>query len=149
MVFARVCPVIYLLMEFLLFAFSKLNRFPRRVFLVSLTPFVGVLCSPLARETPAVSVLTWRTRFLLVLDPFEIAWWFLACVGSIVRWFLAGRQHEQDGPVPVHATHPHPAGVQESFGRVSRRGRAGGKDDKVTCYDRISFLKGTKQTGLS
>ena len=108
--------------------------------LVSLMPSVGALFSPLAREMPAVSVLTWRTRFLLGLDPVKIAW-----------WFLAGRQHEQDGTVPVHATDSHPAGLQESFGGVPRRGRAGRKNDKVPCYEnnRIFFLEGIKQTGLS
>ena len=35
-----------------------------RVFLVSLTPSVGALSSPLARAMHALSVLTWKTRFL-------------------------------------------------------------------------------------
>ena len=40
-------------------------------------------------------------------------------------WHIfSGRQHEQDRTVPVHPTDPHPAGLQESFGGVPRRGRA-------------------------
>ena len=40
-------------------------------------------------------------------------------------WHIfSGCQHEQDRTVPVHPTDPHPAGLQESFGGVPRRGRA-------------------------
>ena len=51
---------------------------------------------------------------------------------KVIKWSLfAGRQHEQDRPVPVHSTHPHLVGLQASFGGIPGWGRSRGKDDQV------------------